>query len=129
MPPTARCQRPRLSSAAPAYPHLQISLELARVPHTLACLAQQTDALPGRVFFTLLCVHTLRLMTASPRPPSGSSGKAKADEKNFRARRLSVSDIDTSEFDKAKTNVASPAAPGQRARRMSMRCARTSHGP
>lgn len=44
---------------------------------------------------------------------------AQKDDANFRARRLSVSDIDTSEFEKA--NAATPDRPGgSRVRRMSM---------
>jgi len=56
-------------------------------------------------------------------PPAGKKPAA-GKEDNFRARRLSVSDIDTSEFEKAKEGGATttPAKPGAggRARRMSM---------
>ena len=56
-------------------------------------------------------------------PVAVRSGKAKAGggDSNFRARRLSVSDIDTSEFEKANGGSNASPAPGGRQRRMSMR--------
>jgi len=57
-------------------------------------------------------------------PPAAAGKKAPgANDQNFRARRLSVSDIDTSEFDKAKGAATTPTAAGARParqRRMSM---------
>jgi len=50
--------------------------------------------------------------------PAGK--KPASNNENFRARRLSVSDIDTSEFEKASGGNAGSPAPGQRQRRMSM---------
>ena len=64
-----------------------------------------------------LPARSLRLFTCS--------GKAKAaqgdNHDNFRARRLSVSDIDTSEFEKGNP-ITSPMPQSGRQRRMSMRC-------
>jgi len=42
------------------------------------------------------------------------------DGSNFRARRLSVSDIDTSEFEKSKAGGSTPSPSGQRQRRLSL---------
>jgi len=54
-------------------------------------------------------------------PPAAGKAPTKKTDENFRARRLSVSDIDTSEFDKAATtSPAAKAAAGGRGRRMSM---------
>ncbi len=59
---------------------------------------------------------------SAPALPLQKPAVGKSNE-NFRARRLSVSDIDTSEFDKAsgKSTTATPEAGGKRGRRMSMR--------
>ena len=70
-------------------------------------------------FFFPVCLLLLLLQISS----SSSLSRDGKNNENFRARRLSVSDIDTSEFDKAKGGAGSsgtPQAAGGRQRRMSM---------
>ena len=58
----------------------------------------------------------------SKKPAAAASTPPVKDGNNFRARRLSVSDIDTSEFEKAAKGT--PTDGTKKGRRLSMRCAR-----
>ena len=57
----------------------------------------------------------------SKKPAAAASTPPAKDGNNFRARRLSVSDIDTSEFEKAAKGTPSDGT--KKGRRLSMRCA------
>ena len=68
--------------------------------------------------FTLSGAALCKAPPWTPRACSSMASTSKEEKSNFRQRRLSLSDVDTSEFDKAGTST--PGAAPKRGRRLSM---------
>lgn len=115
----ASCRRVRGAIPYPSAPNAHGARRPGPAIAASSCVQRTNQPEVVRESSHSLSHHPCALCTHSKKAPG-------ANDQNFRARRLSVSDIDTSEFDKAKGAATTPTAAGARParqRRMSMRCA------